>query len=66
MQPGTPVGIHPCNGQRNEQWQVNPDGTVTGAQSGLCLDVTGESTADGSQVELWTCNGQTNQRWIFG
>jgi alpha-galactosidase len=43
-----------------------PDGTITGVQSGLCLDVTGASTSNGALVELWTCNGQSNQQWTLG
>nr|WP_307844212.1 ricin-type beta-trefoil lectin domain protein [Actinospica acidithermotolerans] len=46
--PGTKVIIWPCNGQSNQQWQFDSDGTVTGVQSGLRLDVTGASTADGA------------------
>ncbi|MBS2966867.1 RICIN domain-containing protein, partial [Actinocrinis puniceicyclus] len=42
------------------------NGTVTGVQSGLCLDVTGASTANGALVELWTCNGGSNQQWTLG
>ena len=38
--------------------ELNSNGTVTGSQSGLCLDVTGASTANGALAELWTCNGQ--------
>jgi hypothetical protein len=50
----------------NQQWRLNSDGSVTGVQSGLCLDVTGASTANGGLIELWTCNGGANQRWTFG
>jgi alpha-galactosidase len=64
--PGTKVEIWSCNGGANQQWQLNPDGTITGAQSGLCLDVTGASTSNGALVELWTCNGQSNQQWTLG
>ena len=39
------------------------DGSVTNAQSGLCLDVTGASTSNGALVELWTCKGSANQKW---
>ena len=46
-----------CNGGANQQWNVNANGTITGVQSGLCLDVTGASTANGALVALWTCNG---------
>ena len=39
--PGTKVITWTCNGQTNQQWNVNANGTITSAQSGLCLDVTG-------------------------
>ena len=64
--PGTKVEIWPCNGGANQQWSINSNGTITGVQSGLCLDVTGASTANGALVELWTCNGQSNQQWSLG
>ncbi|MBS2967206.1 ricin-type beta-trefoil lectin domain protein, partial [Actinocrinis puniceicyclus] len=37
---GTKVIVYSCNGQTNQQWNLNSNGTVTGVQSGLCLDVT--------------------------
>ena len=63
---GTKVDVWSCNGGANQQWNVNANGTITGVQSGLCLDVTGASTADGALVELWTCNGGSNQQWALG
>ena len=38
-------------------------GPIRGVASGRCVDVTGVSTADGTQVQIWDCNGQTNQTW---
>ena len=38
---GTQVVIWDCNGQANQQWNVNANGTITGVQSGLCLDANG-------------------------
>ena len=38
---GTAVIIWDCNGQTNQQWNVNANGTITGVQSGLCLDANG-------------------------
>jgi hypothetical protein len=64
--PGTKVIVWQCNGQTNQQWNINPEGTVTSALSGLCLDVTGASTANGAPAELWTCNGGSNQQWTLG
>lgn len=31
--------------------------------SGLCLDVTGTATANGSKAQLWSCTGASNQKW---
>ena len=59
--PGTQVITWPCNGQANEEWTLNSDGTITGVQSGLCLDVTGGS--NGALAQLWTCHGGGNQQW---
>jgi hypothetical protein len=58
---GTAVIIWTCNGQANQQWNVNSNGTITGVQSGLCLDAPG--TANGTQLQLWSCGGQANQQW---
>jgi dienelactone hydrolase len=64
--PGTKAIVWPCHDQADQHWNLNPNGTVTGAQSGLCLDVVGASTADGAPVDLWSCNGGSNQRWSLG
>src|SRR6185369_17706614 len=29
----------------------------------ICLDVTGQGTANGTQVEIWDCDGAANQHW---
>ncbi|XVV08015.1 RICIN domain-containing protein [Actinosynnema sp. CA-248983] len=39
---------------------------MTSVQSGLGLDVSGGSTANGTKVQLWACNGGANQRWSRG
>jgi lysophospholipase L1-like esterase len=62
---GTPVVIWDCNGQANQQWNVNSNGTISGTQSGLCLDANGQGTANGTRLILWTCNGQVNQQWAL-
>ena len=61
--PPAPGGHLDCNGGANQRWTVNADGTIVGVQSGLCLDVTGAGTANGTLVEIWTCNGGSNQQW---
>ncbi|MGW4985589.1 ricin-type beta-trefoil lectin domain protein [Streptomyces mirabilis] len=60
---GTPAAIWDCTGQADQQWNVNADGTITAAQSGLCLDASGQGTANGSKVQVWSCTGGANQHW---
>ena len=45
-----------------------PGGSTTGgvlksAASGRCLDVNGQSTTPGVQLQIWDCNGGANQQW---
>lgn len=60
---GAKVQLWDCNGGANQQWNLNSDGTVSSRQSGLCVDVNGNATANGTLVILWTCTGAANQRW---
>ena len=60
---GAKVDIGTCTGAANQKWTLTADGTITGVQSGLCLDATGAGTGNGTLIELWTCNGGGNQRW---
>lgn len=41
----------------------NPASAIQGVGSGRCLDVTGASQANGTQVQIWDCHGQSNQQW---
>ena len=50
---------------KEEGGQSNANGTVTNAQSGLCLDAFGAATANGTKVILWSCNGGANQQWTL-
>ena len=60
---GVKAQLWDCNGGTNQQWAFNPDGTISGRQSGLCLDVNNAATANGTTVILWTCTAAANQRW---
>jgi alpha-galactosidase len=60
---GAKAQLWDCNGGANQQWTLNSDGTIRGAQSGLCLDVDHNLTANGTIVLLWTCGGAANQLW---
>jgi alpha-galactosidase len=60
---GTRVQIWDCNGGANQRWTRNGNGTITNAQTGLCLDVNGAGTANGTAVIVWSCHNGANQRW---
>ncbi|HVT70868.1 MAG TPA: ricin-type beta-trefoil lectin domain protein [Trebonia sp.] len=60
---GAKVQIWDCSGRANQQWNLNSDGTITGVQSGLCLDAANAGTGNGTPLQVWTCNGGGNQRW---
>ncbi|UQU67264.1 RICIN domain-containing protein [Couchioplanes caeruleus] len=60
---GAKAQMWDCHGGTNQQWTVNADGTIRNQQSGLCLDVNGGGTANGTTVVLWTCTAAANQRW---
>ncbi|MEV4116532.1 ricin-type beta-trefoil lectin domain protein, partial [Nonomuraea sp. NPDC049695] len=60
---GTAVIIWDCNGQNNQKWRLNADGTITAVGANKCLDVSGYGTANGTKVQIWTCTGGTNQKW---
>jgi lysophospholipase L1-like esterase len=60
---GAKAQLWDCTGAANQRWTLNSDGTVRNAPSGLCLDVSGNATANGTVVILWTCTAGANQRW---
>ncbi|WP_262286400.1 ricin-type beta-trefoil lectin domain protein [Micromonospora sp. MA102] len=63
--PGAKAQIWDCNGGANQRWTRNSDGTIRGQQSGLCLDVNGAATGNGTTVILWNCTAAANQRWTL-
>ncbi|MFG2358320.1 ricin-type beta-trefoil lectin domain protein [Streptomyces sp. NPDC048521] len=62
---GTDVVLDYCDGSRDQQWTVDPtNGYLVNAQSGLCLENSNGSTADGNPLIIWTCNnGDVGQKW---
>ncbi|WP_052440892.1 glycoside hydrolase [Streptacidiphilus anmyonensis] len=63
--PGTAVDIDGCDGSAGQQWVAHPDGSLTNAASGLCLDAYGQGTGNGTSIDEWTCNGGANQQWTL-
>ncbi|MBE1497652.1 alpha-galactosidase [Amycolatopsis lexingtonensis] len=64
---GTKLIAWTCHGGANQKFKLNPDGSITGTQTGLCVDVTGgdkpAGNVNGTQLELWGCNDDANQNW---
>ncbi|TDO36527.1 glycoside hydrolase family 27 protein [Paractinoplanes brasiliensis] len=60
---GTKAQLWDCNGGANQQWTFQSNGTIRNNQSGLCLDVNNNQTANGTVTLLWTCTGAANQQW---
>ena len=52
------LGFKPVPGRANTY-------TITDEHSGLCLDVSGASTADGAALIQWPCDSQTNQQFTL-
>ncbi|MFI7296130.1 non-reducing end alpha-L-arabinofuranosidase family hydrolase [Streptomyces sp. NPDC050121] len=45
--------------------QAATSGALRGVGSGRCLDVSGASQTDGTNVQIWDCTGGSNQQWTL-
>ncbi|MEO3850320.1 RICIN domain-containing protein [Streptomyces sp. B8F3] len=52
---GTAILIWPCHGGDNQKWAFDDSGQIVGRQSGKCLQVRNDATANGSLIQLNTC-----------
>jgi chitinase len=57
------IQLYDCNGTGAQQWQAQSNGTLRNPASGRCLDATGQSSADGTRLQIWDCFGGSNQVW---
>jgi microsomal dipeptidase-like Zn-dependent dipeptidase len=59
------LGQRACNGDPAQSWQAERGGNTFAlrATSGLCLEVSGQSRADGAALRLAPCSGAAHQRW---
>jgi hypothetical protein len=62
--PGATVQLTTCQNNAEQNWVVQPDGTIR--INGLCLDTQGGGTAPGTLVVLGTCDGSGTQSWSQG
>jgi beta-glucosidase len=42
-----------------------PTGPVRLNMDDKCLDDTGDSTTNGTKIQIWTCNGRASQNWTY-
>ena len=65
----TPLACGSGNGDPSST--SSNEGVTTGgpihplASAGLCLDVVGQGTANGTAVQVWSCSGHANQQWSY-
>ena len=60
---GSAVQLWDCQSWAVDQhWYHNANGSLR--TLGRCLDIVGNGTAQGTQVELWDCNGVGGQVWM--
>ncbi|MGW3817947.1 arabinofuranosidase catalytic domain-containing protein [Streptomyces sp. NPDC005046] len=60
---GAAVGLWNCQTYAEDQhWTHNSNGSLV--TIGRCLDIIGNGTGNGTQVELWDCNGVGGQKWV--
>ena len=59
---GTPLKVKPCDPWRNQQWQFNGDGSITGV-GGFCVDVQGSVATVRAAVIYVPCVGSPSQKW---
>lgn len=48
----------------DQRWSPSAIGKGTLATLGRCLDIAGNSSANGAQVDLYDCNGVGGQQWV--
>jgi hypothetical protein len=61
---GNPVQFSTCENTGQQNWTVEPDGTIQ--INGLCLDTAGGAVTEGTLAVLNTCDGDSSQMWTQG
>ncbi len=60
---GTP-GAGPTTAPPTTTPPAGPAGRIVSTANGKCLDVTDNSSADGTPAQMWACHGGPNQTWL--
>jgi hypothetical protein len=57
---GSTLDLATCSGGPNEQWEVNPSGTIDDIQTSTkCF------RASGSKVSVGSCSGASTENWTY-
>jgi len=59
---GAPVQLQECSGATSQRWRLTGS-KIINAQSGLCLDIIGNSSADRTATEVNPCRNDKAQKW---
>ncbi|KAJ1566846.1 hypothetical protein HK405_008181 [Cladochytrium tenue] len=65
---GGAVSTTNCSGTASQVWSLTQYGsyfTIQSQGTNLCVDVWGESLANGVKIGLWTCKNSLNQLWYL-
>jgi hypothetical protein len=60
---GAPVMLWSCTGQSNEIWSHKSNTEYVLKASGECLTDPGNSTKNGTQLDVYTCSNASGQHW---
>jgi hypothetical protein len=63
---GNKVQLWTCRGDSEQDWSIEPGGTIQLGTASYCLDTAGGGTSQGTQVVLDPCNGSSSQIWTPG
>jgi V8-like Glu-specific endopeptidase len=71
---GTKVQLWTCNGGTNQLWSMSSNAStgngrdfkIVGVGSGKCIDLSGGSSSNGTQMQIWDCDStNTNQNFAL-
>jgi Ricin-type beta-trefoil lectin domain/Domain of unknown function (DUF5122) beta-propeller len=62
--PGTPVQLRTCSNDTEQNWTIEPDGTIQ--INGMCLDTANGGTSPGTAAVISPCTSGSTQTWTPG
>ncbi len=56
------MGLH---GDSNQSWTYLSNGALQNTKSGMCLNVAGDTSTDGTPLITWPCSTDANDIWTL-